>query len=79
MSLLSMVMFPKYLAYWRAQHPEQNTAKRGSNMGGVHVRGINNPETSNGGYSTPHQNLIQTEVMHTANTNNVDVAEGKAV
>lgn len=49
-SLLSIIMFPKYLAWWRALHPEEQAKdKRGSSAGGVHVTGVN---------GNNHQNTI---------------------
>jgi hypothetical protein len=55
MSLLCIVMFPKYSAWWKAEHPSQKT-QRGSSAGGVHVTGINATNNNGGGAVTlPNQ------------------------
>jgi hypothetical protein len=56
MSLLCVVMFPKYSAWWKAQHPpEKQKEKRGSTSGDVHVTGINAANTGGGGVTLPNQ------------------------
>ena len=50
MSLLCIIMFPKYVAYWKAEHQEQAAHQiRGSTIG-VHISGINvhTPQASTG-------------------------------
>lgn len=40
MSILCVVMYPKYRAWWKAEHPSKDQDKRGSGAGGVHITGI---------------------------------------
>ena len=63
---LSLIMGPKYLAYWRAKHHVVATPKtRGRHSGNVYVSGLTSaPNDSAGGYNSSLQPSLVESVDH---------------